>query len=70
VLILKSANTPELDVRSAMQPARSWLTNTAIAGILAGILSGIPSTTWAIVTGGDIWEATVEMSSMTNTTEV
>lgn len=42
-----------------MQSSRRWLKRTLIAAILAGILSGIPSTTWAIVTGGDIWEATI-----------
>jgi hypothetical protein len=42
-----------------MQFSQRWLKRTLIAAILAGILSGIPSTTWAIVTGGDIWEATL-----------
>ncbi len=35
------------------------LKTTVTATILAGILSGLPSTLWALITGGDIWEATL-----------
>ena len=42
-----------------MRPSRRWLKCTIIAAILAGILSGIPSTLWAIATSGDVWEATL-----------
>ncbi len=38
---------------------RPWLLTTAIAAVSAGILSGIPSTMWALTTDGDPWEATV-----------
>ena len=38
---------------------RPWLVTTAIAAVSAGILSGIPSTVWALTTDGDPWEATV-----------
>ena len=42
-----------------MLDPRRWLKCTLIAAIAAGILSGLPSTMWAVVTGGDIWEATL-----------
>lgn len=41
------------------KPLKLWLTSTIIAAVLASVLSGIPSTLWAIVTGGDVWEATL-----------
>ena len=42
-----------------MQNVGPWVLNTLIAAIVAGLLSGIPSTGWALATGGDPWEATL-----------
>jgi len=42
-----------------MRNFNPWLLNTLIAAIVAGLLSGIPSTAWALTSGGDPWEATL-----------
>lgn len=49
----------EPSVDSLRIGSTNWLANTMIAAILAGILSGIPSTAWAFAAGTDPWEATV-----------
>ena len=41
------------------QTKKHWVRTTLVGAILAGILSGIPSTLWALVSGGDVWEATL-----------
>jgi hypothetical protein len=40
------------------QTTKHWVRTTLVAAMLAGILSGIPSTLWALITGGNVWEAT------------
>ncbi len=37
---------------------RHWLITSALCAVAAGILSGVPSTLWALVSGTDPWEAT------------
>ena len=41
------------------QTTKHWLKTTLIAAVFAAVLSGIPSTLWALVSGGDVWEATL-----------
>ena len=42
---------------------RFW-TDSLAAAVLAGILGGIPSTAWALVTRGDAWEATLAVGAI------
>ncbi len=42
---------------------RFW-TDSLTAAVLAGILGGIPSTAWALVTRGDAWEATLAVGAI------
>ena len=42
---------------------RFW-TDSLSAAVLAGVLGGIPSTAWALVTRGDAWEATLAVGAI------
>ncbi len=46
------------NVRDVRFGKRFWA-DSLTAAVLAGILSGVPSTVWALATGGDPWEATL-----------
>ncbi|HEV3025326.1 MAG TPA: hypothetical protein VGX76_22805 [Pirellulales bacterium] len=42
-----------------MRTSKHWLADSIVAAIVAGIVSGAPSTIWAFAMGGDPWQATL-----------